>query len=110
MDERFIGEPIRPVPAAMDTRRMARGEPGLPLRFTWRGREYRIEVVLGCWKETGPCRSASDERYVRKHWFRVRTADGTEMKIYFERQARSGRAQGQVVALRPAAGPRAPRH
>jgi hypothetical protein len=29
------------------------------------------------------------ERYLRKHWFHVRAHDGTEMKLYFERQARS---------------------
>ena len=27
----------------------------------------------------------------RKHWFRIRTTDGGEMKVYFERQGRSGR-------------------
>ncbi len=28
------------------------------------------------------------DRYVRKHWFRVRTDDGREMKIYIERRGR----------------------
>jgi hypothetical protein len=29
------------------------------------------------------------DRYLRKHWFHVRTGDGSHMKIYFERSARS---------------------
>jgi len=70
---------------------MARGEPGLPRRFLWRDEEYEIDTVLEQWKETGPCKSGSDEQYVRKHWYRVRTTNGAEMRIYFERQARSGR-------------------
>jgi hypothetical protein len=34
-------------------------------------------------------RHGSGERYVRKHWYRVKTTEGPEMKIYFERQRRS---------------------
>jgi hypothetical protein len=75
----------------MDTGRMARGEPGLPGRFLWRGQEYVVERVLEQWKETSPCTSGSGERYVRKHWYRIRTTSGSEMRIYFERQARSAR-------------------
>ena len=91
MSEEFIGERIEPAREALDTRRMAVGEPGLPTRFTWRGREYEVERLLEKWKTTGPCSHGSDEQYVRKHWFRVRTTSGEEMKVYFERQARSGR-------------------
>jgi len=89
--ERFVCEAIKPVRGAMDTLGMARGEPGLPLRFLWRGREYAVAEVLERWKETGPCTSGSGERYVRKHWFRVRTTTGEEMKLYCERRPRSGR-------------------
>ena len=91
VSEEFIGEPLRPVPGTMDVRGMARGEPGVPGRFTWRGAEHTVVAVLERWKETGPCTSGSGERYVRKHWFRIRTAAGHEMRIYFERQARSAR-------------------
>ena len=69
---------------------MAMGEPGLPREFFWRGRTLRILEVRRRWKETGPCRHGSGERYVRKHWYEVVTdADGV-MKIYFERQPRGG--------------------
>ena len=91
MKKHFIGEPIQPVAGTMDTRRMARGEPGLPRKFIWRGEEREVAEVLEQWKETSSCKSGSDEQYVRKHWFRIRTTDGGEMKVYFERQARSGR-------------------
>jgi hypothetical protein len=91
MGKQFIGEAIEPIAEAMDTRRMARGEPGLPMRFLWRGQEYEVAEVLEQWRQTGPCTSGSDEQYVRKHWYRIRTTSGEEMKLYFERQARSGR-------------------
>ena len=91
MQEQFVGDPITPVPGTMDTRAMTRGAPGLPQRFIWRDEENTIDAVLERWKETSPCRSGAAEQYVRKHWFRVRTTGGHEMKIYFERQARSRR-------------------
>jgi hypothetical protein len=89
MTEEFVSEPIGPDIKAFDTARMATGEPGLPKRFTWRDREYEIAEVLEQWKDSGPCKSGADEKYLRKHWYRIRTTDGTEMKIYFERQPRS---------------------
>ncbi|MDQ1256736.1 MAG: hypothetical protein QG656_1336, partial [Candidatus Hydrogenedentes bacterium] len=91
MSARFVCEPIEPAPHSTDTAAMARGEPGLPGRFVWRGTEYAVEAVLRTWKETGACRHGSGEQYVRKHWFEARMTDGSEMKIYFERQARSTR-------------------
>jgi hypothetical protein len=93
MGERFIGERILPVPGTFDSRGMAEGGPGLPMKFLWRGEEYAVDEVLESWKDTGPCTSGSEERYIRKHWFRIRTTSGHEMKIYFERQARSRREQ-----------------
>jgi hypothetical protein len=91
----LICEPIRPVGASFDPAGMVRGEPGLPQRFTWRDTEYAVADVLERWKDTGPCHSGSDERYVRKHGYRIRTTDETEMKLYFERQARSARDRKQ---------------
>lgn len=91
MDTHFISEAIQPIPGSFDSRGMVEGGPALPLRFVWRGEEYAVDEVLESWKDTGDCTSGSGERYVRKHWFRVRTTSGHEMKIYFERQARSKR-------------------
>jgi hypothetical protein len=91
MPRQFIDEPIKPVAGTMDARGMARGEPGLPAEFTWRGRTYVVAEVLERWKTTGRCTSGSDELYVRKHWYRLRMTSGEEMRIYFERQPRSAR-------------------
>lgn len=89
MSEEFISEPIKPVSGTFDTAGMTRGEPGLPERFIWKDTEYEVAEVLETWKETGPCKNGSPELYLRKHWYKIRTADGLLMTLYFERQARS---------------------
>ena len=89
MGEEFISEPIEPVAGTFYTAAMTRGEPGLPERFIWRDIEYAVADVLEAWKETGPCRSGGPEKYLRKHWFKIRVEGGLEMTVYFERQARS---------------------
>ncbi|MBN2182710.1 MAG: hypothetical protein JW715_12430 [Sedimentisphaerales bacterium] len=89
MDEKFISEPIKPLPGAFKPAAMTRGEPALPERFVWSDTEYSVVEVLEAWKETGPCRSGGSEIYLRKHWYKIRTADGLIMTLYFERQARS---------------------
>ena len=103
MKESLISEPIRPAfstaeghpdavagdshPAAGAFQ--AVGEPLLPSSFVWRGEEQTIAVVIERWKELSHAGASMQERYVRKHWYRIRTGAGLEMKIYFERQARS---------------------
>jgi hypothetical protein len=89
MNEKFISEPIKPLAETFQTAAMTRGEPGLPERFVWRDTEYAVAEVLEAWKETGPCRSGGPEKYLRKHWYKIRTADGLIMTLYFERQART---------------------
>lgn len=91
MSEEFVSEPIIPVAGAFDAAGMTRGEPGLPARFTWREKEYAVADVLDAWKESGPCKSGGGEMYLRKHWFKIRTDDGLEMTVYFERQPRTKR-------------------
>ena len=89
MQDEFISEQIKPVEGTFDTAAMAQGEPGLPQRFIWRDTEYTIAKVLEKWKESGPCKGHNAEMYLRKHWFKIRCSDGTEMTIYFERQPKS---------------------
>ncbi len=86
-EEEFVCDPIKPVAGTFDTGAMARGEPGLPARFVWRKKEHTVDKILEKWKETSPCRSGSKEKYVRKHWYSIRTTDGLLMKIYFERKS-----------------------
>jgi hypothetical protein len=89
MGEEFVSEPITPVAGTFDAAGMTRAEPGLPERFVWRENEYAVAEILEAWKESGPCRNGSREQYLRKHWYRIRTQNGLEMTLYFERQARS---------------------
>jgi hypothetical protein len=67
---------------------MARGEPGLPDRFAWRGTGYAVAAVLRTWKTSTRERG---ELYLRRHWYEVRTATGERMTLYCERQAKLGR-------------------
>ena len=89
--DRFVIEPIHPLPGTFDTRAMARGEPGLPQRFTWRGKDYEVADVLERRRETGPMKGGGEELYVRKHWATILTTSGHRMTLYFERQPRSRR-------------------
>ena len=91
MPERFVSEAIKPVAGTADTSRMAIGEPGLPRQFVWRGQTITIAAMLRTWHETGRCRHGSPEVYVRKHWYEVATASNGTMKLYFDRQPRTGR-------------------
>ena len=95
MAEHFVSEAIQPVVDTIDTNRMSPGEPGLPQQFRWKRQTINIVKVLKTWHDTGPCRNGSGEAYVRKHWFEVETASGPRMKIYFERQPRSGKGKSR---------------
>lgn len=93
--ERFIGADLIPVTATSDTLRMAAGEPGLPREFRWGTETVTIVDVRRSWHDTGPCDHGSRERYVRKHWYEVETAEHGVLKIYFDRQPpRRGHAKG----------------
>ena len=110
MNETFVGESITPDDASFSVSPMAMGKPGLPRKFSWKGRRFSVLEVLEEWKESGDCRHGSGERYVRKHWFRVRTSEDLEMKIYFERQGRSsGGSRWRLYSIRntePGAAPK----
>jgi hypothetical protein len=88
--DQFVSEPITPVDASFSTAAMVTGAPGLPMKFTWRKKEYSVTEVLKTWTSTGSCTHGSAEQYVRKHWYRIRTDDGSEMQIYFDRKPRPG--------------------
>jgi hypothetical protein len=101
MKETFIGEAITPVDMSFSAASMAMGKPGLPRSFAWKGGRFSVLEVLEEWKEAGPCRHGSGERYVRKHWFRIRTTELREMRIYFERQQRSsGGSRWRLYSIR----------
>ena len=90
--EEFIGEQMTPVAGTADAAAMARGEPGVPGRFVWRGEEYRVARVIEKWKTSGPCRSGADELYLRRHWYRIAAEPSRRagiMTIYCDRQAKN---------------------
>ena len=87
---KFISEPITPAEGSFDFADTPVGEPPLPRRFTWRKTEYEVECILQRRRESSAdATHGSGEMYARKHWFRIRTTDGTVMNLYFERQPRS---------------------
>ena len=90
MTEQFLSEVIRPVPGTVELGRMAAGEPGLPRQFRRGGETIGVAEVLKTWRETGACSHGSGERYLRKHWYEVRTDTGSTLKLYFERKPRRG--------------------
>lgn len=103
MKETFIGEAITPEDMSFSVSAMARGKPGIPRKFSWKGKGFSVMAVLEEWKECGNCRHGSGERYVRKHWFRIRTTGDLEMRIYFERQGRSsGGSRWRLYSIRNA--------
>ena len=95
MHEQLISEAIKPLTQTADALRMAVGEPGLPRKFVWRDRTITVAAVLRSWRETGKCRHGSPEMYVRKHWYEIATASDGIMKLYFERQPRSGKKEAR---------------
>jgi hypothetical protein len=88
----FVSEPLEPLGDTFQAAAMAAGGPGLPAQFKWRGQERQVARVLDTWRTTDSCRYGAAEQYVRKHWFRIVTADGAEMEIYFDRQPRRGQS------------------
>lgn len=85
--ERFISKPVQPL--LEEENASIAGEPGeplLPRRFQWNGQTHQIDAVLDRWKTYGACRHGSGEQYLRRHWFRIRTAGGLTMTLYFDRQ------------------------
>ena len=92
MGERLVSEAIQPVKGTFDAAAMARGEPGVPGRFVWRDREHRVTRILETWKDIKPGQDCPDCMYLKKHWYRIITDDGTQMRLYFDRQPRRGKS------------------
>ncbi len=89
----FISEPLEPLAGTFSAGAMACGLPGLPAGFTWRGDRYRVVECVASWKQSGPERGRlHGERYLRRHYSRLRMDDQNLWTVYFERQARPGAA------------------
>ena len=85
-----IMERVAPHPGTWNTRMMARGEPGVPMRFDWRGRTYVVAEILETRRETEPSSEGDDpETYVKRHAVRVRTESGEVMWLSGSRGTRA---------------------
>ena len=93
MTSRHVLEPIQPEPGSFDARMMARGEPGVPRRFTWRGRTYEVAEVERSWREWSAPPAPAGDRYVRRHGYAIKTTDGLRLRLVAERGrgSRAGR-------------------
>lgn len=90
-ERQLISEPITPIGAGADTTSMARGEPGLPHGFTWRGESARIVRLLEKWKESSrEGGNEARELYLRRHCYKMEMTDGRVWTVYFERQSQRG--------------------
>ena len=84
MKASFVSEQLTPDPS-FDPLAMSHGEPGLPAKFRWRERDLVVAEVLETSRAYGDCKHGSGERYLRRHCFRIRTADGLVLRVYFQR-------------------------
>ena len=90
----FVSEPITPDAGTFQPEAMARGQPGLPSGFTWRGRHYAIRELLDEWKHSEAYNhTPGGDRYYRKHYFRVRVDRGERMTLYAVRHVKPGENQ-----------------
>jgi hypothetical protein len=89
--EEFVSEPLVPHAGTFDVRDMAAGLPGLPTGFDWRGESHQVGQRLETWKQSvAEGGRSGGERYLRRHYFRLRMSDGAIWTVYFVRQAPRG--------------------
>ncbi len=82
----FYSEPVEVDSASVRPAALSRGAPACPMRFFWRGKEFRVARVL---EEDRQLRAHdSPEKYVHSHSFRVITTCGWEMVLRCDRQIR----------------------
>ena len=87
----FVSEPITPEAGTFDAGAMATGVPGLPRGFRWHGTTYTVVALGESWKQSAPEGGRADgERYLRRHYFRLRMSDDSTWTVYFTRQPSRG--------------------
>ena len=100
--ETFVGEPIAPKPGSFASSMMARGGPGIPRQFTWRGKTYEALGVIATWTSREPGKGMDKGyTYVRKHFYRVKTTSGEIMTLEFDRkpQGPGGRQRWSLFSV-----------
>ena len=99
--EQFISEPLVPEAGTADAAAMARGEPGLPHSFKWRGQTLLIREVVKAWKTNAPAGEGS--AYLRRHWYTLLLTDGRTITVYCLRHARPGRPHWWLYTIHESA-------
>src|ERR1051325_1004424 len=89
----FVSEPITPDAATFNAKAMARGEPGLPAGFTWRGQHYRIAELLPSGKHAEAWTPPGGNQYYRKLFFEARPAPGEQVTLYAVRHTKPGESK-----------------
>ena len=96
-----VMEAVEPDPTSYNTLMMATGQPGVPMRFTWRGTSYEVAEILADRRETEKT-AESDERYVRRHVIWVETTTGERMSLSGSRGTRARAPRWTIRELEPA--------
>ncbi len=91
---RAVFEEVTAEGGVFDASAMARGEPGVPMRFRWRGTAYDVAEVLATRREVSRA-DASAGAYVRRHVVTVVTKTGERMELSGARGPRGGRADAR---------------
>jgi len=73
---------MTPEPGSGSVDAMARGEPGLPHTFSWRGERFGVAMVIATGKSRGEDRGGV---YMRKRRYDIETTSGLRMRVYFDR-------------------------
>lgn len=106
---RAVFEEVTPEGAIFDASAMARGEPGVPMRFRWRGTTYEVAEVLSTRREVSRA-DASAGAYVRRHVVTLLTKSGERMELSGARGPKSGRSSARwmlrTVVAPPGGAPR----
>lgn len=67
------------------------GEVKLPVRFRWRGREYRITKILTSWQDYAMPKGVRKKLFTMRHhrnYYHVETESGERFEIYLDRGAK----------------------
>jgi len=91
---RAVFEEVTPEGGDFDASAMARGEPGVPMRFRWRETTFHVAEVLATRREVSRA-DASAGAYVRRHVVTIVTTTGERMDLSGARGPRGGRADAR---------------
>jgi hypothetical protein len=93
---RFVGEALVPAATYLPSSALSRGEPPLPVSFSWKSAELPVHEVLRTWRSTTTDRG---DDYLAKLWYEFKTSSDRVAVIYFDRKARSKRARWWLYSI-----------